>query len=114
MKKFLVVLFTLLLLPVVSLAKYVAVLETISDMELLTLQERQYLTDILRGQAVRELPAEQNWTIMTRENINVMLPPGKSIEDCEGSCRVLHQLLRVYHDSRLRQAFAVPEIARML
>ena len=86
MKKFLVVLFTLLLLPVVSLAKYVAVLETISDKELLTLQERQYLTDILRGQAVRELPAEQNWTIMTRENINVMLPPGKSIEDCEGSC----------------------------
>lgn len=86
MKKFLVVLFTLLLLPVVSLAKYVAVLETISDKELLTLQERQYLTDILRGQAVRALPAEQNWTIMTRENINVMLPPGKSIEDCEGSC----------------------------
>ena len=86
MKKFLVVLFTLLLLPVVSLAKYVAVLETISDKDLLTLQERQYLTDILRGQAVRELPAEQNWTIMTRENINVMLPPGKSIEDCEGSC----------------------------
>ena len=68
------------------MAKFVAVLETISDKGLLTLQERQYLTDILRGQAVRELPAEQNWTIMTRENINVMLPPGKSIEDCEGSC----------------------------
>ena len=86
MKKFLAVLFTLLLLPVASLAKYVAVLETISDKDLLTLQERQYLTDILRGQAVKVLPAEQNWTIMTRENINVMLPPGKSIEDCEGSC----------------------------
>ncbi len=86
MKKLLAVLFTLLLLPVTSLAKYVAVLETISDKDLLTLQERQYLTDILRGQAVKVLPAEQNWTIMTRENINVMLPPGKSIEDCEGSC----------------------------
>lgn len=86
MKKLLVVLFTLLLLPVTSLAKYVAVLETISDKDLLTLQERQYLTDILRGQAVKVLPAVQNWTIMTRENINVMLPPGKSIEDCEGSC----------------------------
>ena len=86
MKKLLAVLFTLLLLPVASLAKYVAVLETISDKDLLTLQERQYLTDILRGQAVKVLPAEQNWTIMTRENINVMLPPGKSIEDCEGSC----------------------------
>ena len=86
MKKILVILFTVFLLPVVSLAKFVAVLETISDKDLLTLQERQYLTDILRGQAVRELPAVQNWTIMTRENINVMLPPGKSIEDCEGSC----------------------------
>ena len=99
MKKILAVLSLALLFPAFALAKYVAVLETISDKELLTLQERQYLTDILRGQAVRALPAEQNWTIMTRENINVMLPPGKSIEDCEGSCRVLHQLLRVHHDS---------------
>ncbi|WP_074209719.1 outer membrane beta-barrel protein [Fibrobacter sp. UWB11] len=63
-----------------------AVLETLSPKELLTRQERMYLADILRGEAVRILPAEQNWTIMTRENINVMLPPGKSIEDCEGSC----------------------------
>lgn len=63
-----------------------AVLETIAQKDLLTLQEKQYLTDILRSQAVRILPAEQNWTIMTRENINVMLPPGKTIEDCEGSC----------------------------
>ena len=86
MKKILSILSLLLLLPSVSLAKFVAVLETISEKDLLTLQERQYLTDVLRGQAVRELPAEQNWTIMTRENINVMLPPGKSIEDCEGSC----------------------------
>ena len=86
MKKILAVLSLALLFPAFALAKYVAVLETISDKELLTLQERQYLTDILRGQAVRALPAEQNWTIMTRENINVMLPPGKSIEDCEGSC----------------------------
>ena len=86
MKRFLFVLVSILLFPSISLAKFVAVLETISDKDLLTLQERQYLTDILRGQAVRALPAEQNWTIMTRENINVMLPPGKSIEDCEGSC----------------------------
>lgn len=63
-----------------------AVLETLSPKDLLTSQERLYLTDIFRGQAVHILPAEQNWTIMTRENINVMLPPGKSIEDCEGSC----------------------------
>ena len=76
----------LLLLPSLLYAKYMAVLETLSPKDLLTRQERMYLTDILRGEAVRVLPAEQNWTIMTRENINVMLPPGKSIEDCEGSC----------------------------
>ena len=63
-----------------------AVLETLSPNDLLTRQEKLYLTDVLRGQAVHVLPAEQNWTIMTRENINVMLPPGKSIEECEGSC----------------------------
>ena len=63
-----------------------AVLETVSSNDLLTRQERLYLTDILRGLAVYILPAEQNWTIMTRENINVMLPPGKTIEECEGSC----------------------------
>ena len=76
----------LLLLPSLVFAKYMAVLETLSPKDLLTMQERLYLTDIFRGQAVNILPAEQNWTIMTRENINVMLPPGKSIEDCEGSC----------------------------
>jgi hypothetical protein len=76
----------LLLLPSLLFAKYMAVLETLSPKDLLTRQERMYLTDILRGEAVRVLPAEQNWTIMTRENINVMLPPGKAIEDCEGSC----------------------------
>lgn len=70
-----------------SFAKYVAVLETVSDdKDLLTLSERRYLTNMLREQAVRELPAELNFTIMTRENIMMMLPPGKSIEDCEGSC----------------------------
>lgn len=68
-------------------ATYVAVLETVTDSkDLLTLSERQYLTNVLREQAVKILPAEQNYTIMTRENINAMLPPGKAIEDCEGSC----------------------------
>ena len=76
----------LLLLSCLLSAKYMAVLETLSPTELLTTQERLFLTDILRGEAVNILPAEQNWTIMTRENINVMLPPGKAIEDCEGSC----------------------------
>ena len=61
----------LLLLPSILFAKYIAVLETLSPKDLLTRQERMYLTDILRGEAVRMLPAMQNWTIMTRENINV-------------------------------------------
>lgn len=69
----------LLLFPSLLFAKYMAVLETLSPKDLLTRQERMYLTDILRGEAVRVLPAEQNWTIMTRENINVMLPPGKPL-----------------------------------
>jgi len=76
-----------LLLAGASFAKFVAVLETVADnKDILTITERQYLTNMLREQAVQELPAELNFTIMTRENIMMMLPPGKSIEDCEGSC----------------------------
>ncbi|MCQ2062307.1 MAG: PEGA domain-containing protein [Fibrobacter sp.] len=88
MRKLLAALF-ILLLPCTALAKYVAVLETAADgkaREEIDIESRQYLTNVIREQAVRVLPAEQNWTIMTRENINVMLPPGKTIEDCEGSC----------------------------
>jgi len=80
---------TLLCFCGLSFAKYVAVLETAADpvaKEMVSLGERQYLTNILREKAVKVLPAELNFTIMTRENINVMLPPGKTIEDCEGSC----------------------------
>lgn len=72
-----------------SFAAYVAVLETGADAdakEKVPLSDRQYLTNVLRAEAVKQLPAVQNYTIMTRENINAMLPPGKSIEDCEGSC----------------------------
>ncbi len=71
------------------LAAYVAVLETMADgdaKDSVSLLDRQYLTNVLREQAVKELPAKQGFTIMTRENINAMLPPGKAIEDCEGSC----------------------------
>jgi hypothetical protein len=50
------------------------------------LSDRQYLTNVLREEAVKQLPAEDDYTIMTRENISAMLPPGKAIEDCEGSC----------------------------
>ena len=74
-----------------AFATYVAVLETGADgsaKDNVSLSDRQYLTNVLREQAVKELPAVQNYTIMTRENIQQMLPPGKAIEDCEGSCRV--------------------------
>jgi len=51
-----------------------------------TLSDRQYLTNVLREEAVKQLPAEDGYTIMTRDNISAMLPPGKAIEDCEGTC----------------------------
>lgn len=74
-----------------SVAAYIAVLETSADgstKDSVSLSDRQYLTNVLREQAVKELPANQGYTIMTRENIQQMLPPGKAIEDCEGSCLV--------------------------
>ena len=86
-----VILFFLLFCASEVLAAYVAVLETGADNEakkMVTLSDRQFLTNVLREEAVKQLPAVQNYTIMTRENILQMLPPGKSIEDCEGSCLV--------------------------
>jgi len=81
----------ILLLSTDIFAAYVAVLETGADgnaREIVSLTDRQYLTNVLREEAVTQLPATQNYTIMTRENIMQMLPPGKAIEDCEGSCLV--------------------------
>ena len=80
-----IVLFVLALC-IPSFATFIAVLETVSIDKALTPAECRFLTDELRAQAGAALPAYMNYTIMTRENINVMLPPGKSIEDCEGSC----------------------------
>ncbi|WP_407456311.1 PEGA domain-containing protein [Fibrobacter sp.] len=83
---------SLMLLLVLStdlLAVHVAVLETVADdraRDFANLSDRQYMTNVLREVAVKQLPAEENFTIMTRENIVEMLPPGKSIEDCEGTC----------------------------
>ena len=87
MKNFACLIILVFLLAGTSFAKFVAVLETVADSkDILTITERQYLTNMLREQAVQQLPAELNFTIMTRENIQMMLPPGKAIEDCEGSC----------------------------
>jgi len=86
-------LFTILIffLSINASAAFVAVLETAADgsaKDSVPFLDRQYLTNVLREQAVKELPALQNYTIMTRENIQQMLPPSKAIEDCEGSCLV--------------------------
>ena len=85
MKKILKIL-AFLALP--AFATHVAVLETTAAKDALSLEEKQYLTDVLRSEAVKALPAEQNYVIMTRENIITMLPPGKTLEDCEGECLV--------------------------
>ena len=69
-------------------AAHVAVLETIQMDGNLDNRECQFLTDKLRQMAVMSLPSAEGWTIMTRENISEMLPPGKSLEECEGSCLV--------------------------
>ncbi|SHK67398.1 MULTISPECIES: FISUMP domain-containing protein [unclassified Fibrobacter] len=69
-------------------AAFVAVLETMSAPNTLTFTERQYITDKLRQIAVTSLPSYMGYTIMTRENIIAMLPPGKKVDDCEGSCLV--------------------------
>ena len=74
-----------------AFATHVAVLETGADgaaKDKVPLSDRQYLTNVLREEAVKQLPATENYTIMTRENIQQMLPPGKAIEECEGSCLV--------------------------
>ncbi|MCQ2097563.1 MAG: hypothetical protein MJY87_06420 [Fibrobacter sp.] len=68
--------------------KYIAVLETVSLGDVIMSQEKRYLTDKLREVATRAFSSSTDFTIMTSENIEVMLPPGKSIEDCEGSCIV--------------------------
>lgn len=89
--KRLLFLIVILLLSVNALATHVAVLETMADgdaKDSVSLLDRQYLTNVMREQAMKELPARQGFTIMTRENISAMLPPGKAIEDCEGSCLV--------------------------
>ena len=67
---------------------YVAVVETISDKNVITRDEKLFLTDKLRESAQRVLPSRMGYVIMTRENIQEMLPPGKVIEDCEGQCLV--------------------------
>jgi hypothetical protein len=91
MNRFVLFLVFMMLSAASAFATHVAVLETVADgaaKDNVSLQDRQYLTNVLREEAVKQLPAVQNYTIMTRDNILQMLPPGKAIEDCEGSCLV--------------------------
>ena len=64
---------------------FVAILETYS--QVLNTDDKLFVTDKLRSVARNTRPYE-GFSIMTRENIMQMLPPGKSIEECEGSCLV--------------------------
>lgn len=71
-----------------AFAKFVAILETISYPDSPASQsEKLFITDELRSDALAVL-GEHDYTIMSRENISEMLPPGKNIEDCEGECLV--------------------------
>ena len=67
-------------------ATHVAVLETVSEKDVIGRSEKMFLTDKLRERANAVLPAYMGYIVMTRENIIAMLPPGKSLEDCEGDC----------------------------
>lgn len=87
--RLLATIFLLLVCASGAFATHVAVLETGVDPAVkkkVTLSDRQYLTNVLREEAVKQLSPEDGYTIMTRENISAMLPPGKAIEDCEGTC----------------------------
>lgn len=53
-----------------TLAAHVAVLETVSAANIITLEEKQYLTDVLRSEAVKALPAEQNFIVEIGRNIS--------------------------------------------
>ena len=63
---------------------FVAILDTYS--KVVKTNEKIYVADKIRSEARKVLP--KDFVIMTRENIFQMLPPGKSIEECEGSCLV--------------------------
>lgn len=88
MKRFV---FVFLLFVVYSFAVadvYVAVVETIAENGAIGRSERLFLTDKLRDRAKKVLPTYMGFVIMTRENIQQMLPPGKKVDDCEGECLV--------------------------
>ena len=65
---------------------YIAILETVSEKDVIGRSEKMFLTDKFREKAKTALPSYMGYIIMTRENIVAMLPPGKTLEECEGNC----------------------------
>lgn len=88
MVKFLRVM-TILLLSIqwASAATYIAIMETIVQSDAISISEKDYLTDELRKQASQVLSSKY-FTIMTSDNIRMLLSDGKELEDCIGSCVV--------------------------
>jgi hypothetical protein len=84
-------LFVLLLaaFPWAADMRYVAVFETMNDADsALTEGELRYLTNELRKIALEKLP-KANYSVMTRDNILLLLPPGENAAECfEGQCLV--------------------------
>ena len=74
-----------------SVAKPTRVKQRLAVLELnnraqLTGEESKYLTDLLR-RTTSELLRDK-LAVMTRENIQVMLPPDRTLEECVGECEV--------------------------
>lgn len=51
-----------------------------------TKSERQYLTNLIRLTISERLGID--YLVLTNENVMELLPPNKSLEDCEGGCEV--------------------------
>lgn len=82
--KFIFILFFFVSISSCFADTYVAVLETISENQTIGLSEKLFITDKLREKAQQILPVDMGFTIMTRENIEELLPSGVTLEDCEG------------------------------
>lgn len=91
MNRFLLIFVCMVFCATTAFATHVAVLETEADgaaKDKVPWSDRLYLTNVLREEAVKQLPATDKYIIMTHENIQQMLPPGKAFAECEGSCLV--------------------------
>jgi uncharacterized protein (TIGR02145 family) len=90
-KRLFVVLLVVFLIPSESEArkKAVAILETAIEGKKAKLDpaELAYITEEFRGVALEALGTLQ-YHIMTKDNIMMMLPPGKSLSECVGECIV--------------------------